>query len=279
MSAASARPSGTSTAVLAIALAALAVGAAGGSALTWFFLGRSGGPGPTQADYRLSEAQHVPAYHQPEYRFFVVGASPELPLAQVGMVVELDHVQVISVGNMSQCGAAGLFTRPSDNLGVFVQYTDELGCTLSVGDWVTISMNYGLGHNYTVQVVNASGTHLVTAAVAVPLAPSGSFGAPTRLPNGTIEIPLSGMSAPYPPARFEGALYGPSGGIFGVDLKFGVIADTMYTTAYLVDRDGNGLLSAGDAFLLARLGTGSSYTLTISWKDSYDIVATVTLVP
>ena len=53
----------------------------------------------------------------------------------------------------------------------------------------------------------------------------------------------------------------------------------MYTTAYLVDRDRNGLLSAGDAFLFTRLRTGSSYTLTISWKDSYDIVATVTFVP
>src|SRR5437899_413532 len=129
VSAVPARPSRTSATVLAITVAALAAGVVGGSALTLFFLGRSGGPGPTQADYRLSEAQHVPAYHQPEYRFFVLGASPELPLAQVGMVVELDHVQVISTGNMSQCGGAGLFTRPSDNLAVFVQYTDELGCT------------------------------------------------------------------------------------------------------------------------------------------------------
>ena len=278
MSAVPARPSRTSARVLAITVAALAIGAVGGAALTSFFLGRSGGP--AQTDYRLSEAQHVPAYHQPEYRFFVLGASPELPLAQVGMIVELDRVQVISFGNMSDCGGAGLFTRPADNLILFVRYTDEIGCTLSVGDWITLSPTYnGLGHNYSVRLVGAGGTPLVTAAVAVPLAPRGSFGVPTRLPNGTIEVPLAGISSSYPPARFEGALGDSTGSLFGVDLKFGLIADTMYTTAYLVDRDRNGLLSAGDAFLFTRLRTGSSYTLTISWKDSYDIVATVTFVP
>jgi len=257
--------------VFAILLAGLVVG----SIVTIVVVRSPSPPGTTQNGYRLSPSVHSSEGEVgdgfPVYRLYVLEASPEVNLTDVRMNLEQDGTTVASLANMTGCGGTANSPLLADYI-LEISYTDEIGCTLSAGDWVTVSLLHnGLGHNYTIRIGRVGGGDFVTGSVDVPLPPTASFDAPVTT-NGTVEIALASVSQLYAPERFGGILpdlSGPPNYLFWGDLRFGVLSMSRYTTITLEDRDGDGMLSAGDTFSFSNMGsvTPGSYGFTLSWRD------------
>ncbi len=267
---------GLSWKVAAVIVTVIAATAAVAITLT-----RTGGPRPAQPDYVLSDGQHFQAGESTGgYRFYVTKASPEVPLAQVGMDLLRDGGVVGAISNMTECAGA-LGSKPTDDFILYASYTDEIGCALSIGDWITLVLYHNdLGHTYTVRLLDATGGVLVSKALAAPLPPTVTFGSPTTLPDDSVVIPVAAVSAPYPPGRYGGGLNvgcGPDLIPWSDTLRFGVLVQNMCTTGSLEDRDGDGNLSTGDAFVFTRFGTvpPGSLALSIRWLDQEGALATV----